>query len=440
MASAATVPTLPFNPRIRQVTTGTSATPISNPEPAAPVAEAAGVAPGTPLSPEQQQAAFDRAHPFAVAGSFTPTPATPSVAAPGLFPEALPANLVARGSDPYADERGAGAAQALQRAVMPGLYPAGGYNGVAEVRNSTRTAARASGMTPFGTPSNGSGAMDFGEDAAAAGLSPVLTAALGLQQLKQQEVSGDLMANLASAGALLNPEVDTPEIRSRKIQYLDTLLANQAQGISRAPGTPMYTGDRRADQPGVMTKGGQSYAATAAGPMTALELASMSTQVPELNRALSTQLAQQAQRLMNQSKQPRLVNLGKDSLGREVEGVRDRNGNFSRIAAPNEGAGTQLNQLIKERDAWRAAGRTDVAEQYDTAIENYGQSYDAFGNPIRKGTSAAPTPAPQAEAPVAPGQPARQLSQADQQALQWAQANAKDERAKAILKRLGVEQ
>jgi hypothetical protein len=310
----------------------------------------------------------------------------------------------------------------------------------------------AANADPYGLP-----------DGAASGLSPVLTAALGIQQLKREAVAGDSLANMASAGALFNPETDTPEIRSRKLQYMeqrmDDTIANQldpSQPLPRAAGTPVYTGDLQRGQAGRMTMNGRTYAGGPGGIPSALELARTSTEIPNLNaavarpgaptapaagnRGLSMEMAQLAERLRNTSRQPKLVSLGTDSLGRKVEGIQDAQGNFSRISAPNEGAGTQLNQLIKERDNYAAAGNQAAVEQYDVAIANYGQQYDITGQPIRRATGTVPPPPPtDPGGPVQPGQSPRTLSQADQQALQWARGNARDARAVAIFKRLGVE-
>src|ERR1043165_3982603 len=98
---AKTVP-MNFDPRLRRAANGsTEATPISAP----PM-----------LSPEEQQAAFDRAHPFAPSGSFTPARTGPAVDAQG-FPEALPAGLVAASNDPYAGARGGGEALAMEQKI-----------------------------------------------------------------------------------------------------------------------------------------------------------------------------------------------------------------------------------------------------------------------------------------------------------------------------------
>ncbi len=82
----------------------------------------------------------------------------------------------------------------------------------------------------------------------------------------------------------------------------------------------------------------------------------------------------------------RLTNLGTDAYGRPVQVVEDTTGNTKMIEPPkdpNDGVPTLLNKLIRERDAFTAAGRTDILPNYDRAIADFGVKYDAFGNKMR---------------------------------------------------------
>jgi hypothetical protein len=109
---------------------------------------------------------------------------------------------------------------------------------------------------------------------------------------------------------------------------------------------------------------------------------------------------------------------------------------MSRITPPKEEAGTQLNQLIKERDTWKAAGRKDIVDQYNKVIENFGTDsferlWGAQENNASPGDTAAVPPAAASTEPV-------KLTPEDEAALDWAQKHKEDLRAAAILQRLGV--
>lgn len=110
----------------------------------------------------------------------------------------------------------------------------------------------------------------------------------------------------------------------------------------------------------------------------------------------------------------------------------DENGNP--VFSPDGSAylsGGKVRPLTPTMDAAR---KDWLKKQEDAKAAAGPHWYDRFIPDALK-SKAAPTPTPSIEAVA----PAAQLSTQDQQALAWAQANASDPRAAAILKKLGVQ-
>lgn len=99
---------------------------------------------------------------------------------------------------------------------------------------------------------------------------------------------------------------------------------------------------------------------------------------------------------------PGLQSFGADAWGRPVQGLVDAQGNVSRIAPPADDKGTpsQLDRLVRERDAWRAQGRADIVAAYDDYIKKLGSQNSLLAT-LLSGGAAPPgdVPAPA----VAPG-------------------------------------
>jgi hypothetical protein len=224
----------------------------------------------------------------------------------------------------------------------------------------------------------------------------------------------DAFGELGPAGSVLQGAAGLE--RTRLGLAAQDIMRREAPNVPQATDTP----EVRANKLAYMTKRVTKSAAAAGLP------------------GSTTDLARTAMEISQRAGQPRLVTLGTDASGRSVEGTVDRNGNFSPIKPKDETAGgTQLAKLVKERDEFAKAGRTDIVAQYDSAIKNYGAKYDAFGNPIGGTPTATPTAAvPAAAAPAAPT--ASTPSNQNQQALAWANAHPQDPRSAQIKTRLGV--
>jgi hypothetical protein len=424
------------------------------------------------------RARFEREHPFAPSNWFTaPTVVgTPNGMPPGAAGDAT----APRGAAPLAVGGGWGRPAGTEivaggggfgapsvdvgaEALPNGLPP--GYAGKGRGARSLPTSATA-GLLPTGMPPLGGGG----------GLSNVGgLATLASDARANFDQAQDFARNIAP----YIPTVDTDrEVAANNFAYLDKLVASRAAASGLVPsGMPPGAG---AGGGGVPPGGAQLPAAGGAGtmapaglppgvdlrrvPYTALPPGMADDTFPAVQstdaegRPVLTQSAaslianrtgttarDQARRTVEglagmargAVNTPKLVNIGNDVYGRPVQGVIDRSGNMSRITPPKEEAGTQLNQLIKERDTWKAAGRKDIVDQYDAVISSFGKKFDVFGNLV-----GAPPATEPAESSVgdesAPNPAGPELSSEDKTALEWAQKHKEDPRAAAILQRLGV--
>lgn len=188
--------------------------------------------------------------------------------------------------------------------------------------------------------------------------SPVLNNAMALEHLAATLTASREARLMEAAGAGLPTDLDPPEIQQRKLTNLRRRLVNDALGVeNRAPGSPVYLGG----QPGEAFENARL---------------DFTGNDQRMTRERAAALAEMGQFAIEDSKKPRLVNLGKTSTGRPVEGVTDRTGNFRLVGDDKEPKGTQLAQLIAERDQWRAAGRDDLVAEYDRVISNFGARGD----------------------------------------------------------------
>lgn len=112
-------------------------------------------------------------------------------------------------------------------------------------------------------------------------------------------------------------------------------------------------------------------------------------------------LAQQAMKAGGRTP-PGLQSFGADAWGRPVQGLVDAQGNVSRIAPPTDDKATpsQLDRLVRERDAWKAQGRGDIVAAYDDYIKKLGSQNSLLASLFNGGTAApGDIPAP----PAGPG-------------------------------------
>lgn len=108
---------------------------------------------------------------------------------------------------------------------------------------------------------------------------------------------------------------------------------------------------------------------------------------------------QMAALLSRQAPSDPKVMMVQDEQGRPHAFLVPRSGQPQRVGSPaKEPAAareSQLGVLVRERDAARAAGRDDVAAEYDRVIADYGKKVDLFGN-------STPTNPPSGGNPTAP--------------------------------------
>jgi hypothetical protein len=188
--------------------------------------------------------------------------------------------------------------------------------------------------------------------------SSVLNNAMALEQLGATLTASREARLMETAGAGLPTDIDPPEIQQRKLTNLRQRLVNDDLGVeNRSPGSPVYLGG----QPGEAFE-------TARLDLTGSD--------QRMTRDRAAHLAEMGRFAIEDAMKPKLVNLGKTSSGRPVEGVTDRTGNFRLVGDEKEPKGTQLAQLIAERDQWRAAGRDDLVAEYDRVIANFGARGD----------------------------------------------------------------
>lgn len=145
-------------------------------------------------------------------------------------------------------------------------------------------------------------------------------------------------------------EDDTPDVRASKQRYADLLIGRLAKGEDLRAGGSAYMGDRR-----------QSMGAEGSPESTAM-------------------LAEIAQRVVQNGRQPRIIRAGSTASGRPVEVLALGNGNFSEVRDPQADQ-TELAKLLRERAAASRAGDTEAVTNYDRAIENY--RADPADRPLR---------------------------------------------------------
>lgn len=104
---------------------------------------------------------------------------------------------------------------------------------------------------------------------------------------------------------------------------------------------------------------------------------------------------------------PQLVNLGKRASGEVVEGVLQPTGNFTTLDNPNAQKPTEFGQLLAERDAAKAAGRTDLVGSYDALIKKKVEENNALMQVLGAVLGGKTTTGGTADIPAPPGQAAK---------------------------------
>lgn len=145
-------------------------------------------------------------------------------------------------------------------------------------------------------------------------------------------------------------EDDTPDVRASKQRYADLLIARLAKGEDLRAGGSAYMGDRRQ---GMGTEGSPESTAM---------------------------MAEIAQRVVQNGRQPRIIRAGSTASGRPVEVLALGNGNFSEVRDPQADQ-TELAKLLRERAAAEKVGDADAVTNYSRAIENY--RADPADRPLR---------------------------------------------------------
>jgi hypothetical protein len=190
----------------------------------------------TALNIADLQAGFEKEHPFAPAGSFTP-------------PRANYDLREINSENAQTQQRNETAARGNVAAMAALLAPS------SVAMDGAAYGLPGGGGRASGTGGGGSRSASAGGYGQAQPLDPILASAIGLDEMKTADARDDVVSQLFRAGALPSAN-DTREIRANKTAYLEKRLADTARAAYdggpavRAPGSPMYTGTA---QPGANT-------------------------------------------------------------------------------------------------------------------------------------------------------------------------------------------
>lgn len=166
----------------------------------------------------------------------------------------------------------------------------------------------------------------------------VLSAAAGLEDLRTQ-TEADRNLKLMEQAHALPSQNDTPEVRQRKINYLDYRTRMAAAGRSvNAPNSNMMWSPEMKNFPAI--------------------------RIPAPSTA---DLAASAHQIMAQAGQPRLVTLGKDAEGKPIQGVSDRAGNFHPLRDGKE-SGVQQVKIGPKNYLYHADSKRYFDEQGNPVV------------------------------------------------------------------------
>lgn len=234
-------------------------------------------------------------------------------------------------------------------AAVPGISAVGGGagrrqlggGGVSEVGSSfTGSPADAAALSMAGGYGAGTvapGTRAKGKGAAAGPvMDPASAGIMGVLSLRQGYEAGEsfrknILPNMVNAGT-------PPAVAANRLHYLDT-LALKAAGIPLAESLPPTLSYDAKGNPVLTQAGPQNPMTTDGSGRSNLNIGNglqSDHYMPaaDVNRRNVETLASQIIHQQQKALEPQLVNIGTDSFGRPVEGVRDGNRNFSRIAAP----------------------------------------------------------------------------------------------------------